>query len=165
LPLTIGIDRVDRHGLQACMTDDGFWRTKSLRALSADEWEALCDGCGKCCLVKLQDEDSGEIHYTDAACALLDAGRCRCTDYPNRAKRVSDCITLTPENIDRVKGWMPSTCAYRLLADGKPLPAWHYLVCGDREAVHRAGASVRGRTVPEAGIAEEDLPDHIVDWP
>ncbi len=147
------------------MTDDGFWKTKKLSAFSSAEWEALCDGCGKCCLVKLEDEDTGEIHYTDAACALLDSGQCRCTDYANRKKRVSDCVTLTPENIDVVKGWMPSSCSYRLLADGKALPEWHYLVSGDREAVHRMGQSVRGRTVPETSIDEDDLPDHIITWP
>lgn len=147
------------------MTCEDFWKSKNLLAFSPAEWEALCDGCGKCCLVKLEDEDSGEIHYTDVACALLDSGQCRCTDYPNRAKRVSDCVTLTPENIDRVKGWMPASCAYRLLAEGKQLPAWHYLVCGDRDAVHWAGESVRARTVPEPDIAEADLPGHIVTWP
>jgi len=147
------------------MTDDGFWKTKKLRAFSPAEWEALCDGCGKCCLVKLEDEDTGEIHYTDVACSLLDSGLCRCTDYANRKKRVSDCVTLTPENIDRVKDWMPSTCSYRLLAEDKPLPAWHYLVSGNREAVHRLDESVRGRTVPEASVDEDDLPDHIITWP
>lgn len=147
-----------------CMTNQAFWRTKSLQQLSGNEWEALCDGCGKCCLIKLEDVDSGRIHYTDVACALLDAGCCRCTDYQNRRKRVSDCITLTPENINEIKGWMPATCAYRLLADGEDLPAWHYLVCGDRDAVHWVGASVIQRTIPETEVAEDDLPSHIRDW-
>lgn len=132
--------------------------------MSPDEWEALCDGCAKCCLIKLEDEDTAEIHYTNVACALLDIGKCRCTDYPNRRKRVSDCLTLTPENINQVKSWMPSSCAYRMLAEGKDLPQWHYLVCGDREAVHRAQTSVRACSIPETGVAIDDLPDHIVDW-
>jgi len=133
--------------------------------MSSGEWEALCDGCGKCCLVKLEDEDTGKIHYTDVACALLDAEKCRCIDYSNRQKRVSDCVTLTPGNIDRVKQWMPSSCAYRLLADGKPLPQWHYLECGDRQAVHRSGKSVQERCVSEEGIEIDDLPKRIVRWP
>ncbi|MCK9992387.1 MAG: uncharacterized protein Dbin4_00907 [Alphaproteobacteria bacterium] len=142
-----------------------FWRNKTLNEMSGEEWEALCDGCGKCCLVKLEDEDTGKVHYTDVACALLDLGKCRCTDYSNRQKRVSDCMTLTPENIDRVKGWMPSSCAYRLLAEGKSLPRWHYLECGDRQAVHAQGKSVLGRCISETGIEIDDLPSHIAQWP
>ena len=147
------------------MDQEPFWRTKSLADMTSDEWEALCDGCAKCCLVKLEDEDSGKVHYTDAACALLDLGKCRCTDYANRQKRVADCLGLTPENIDRVKEWMPATCAYRLLADGKSLPEWHYLVCGDRQAVHHAGQSVLGRCISETGVKINDLPKRIVEWP
>ena len=147
------------------MSTGPFWRNKPLREMSPEEWEALCDGCGKCCLIKLEDEDTGKIHYTDVACVLLDLGKCRCIDYSNRQKRVSDCVTLTPENIDRVKQWMPSSCAYRLLADGKPLPQWHYLECGDRGAVHRQGKSALGRCVTETGIEIDDLPGHIVRWP
>lgn len=147
------------------MTGEAFWQRKHLRDLSRDEWEALCDGCGKCCLVKLEDEDSGEIYYTDVACALLDQGACRCTDYPNRQTRMADCVTLTPTNIDRVKQWLPTSCAYRRLAEGGDLPAWHHLVCGDRQAVHTTGNSVRGRTARETEIAESDLPARIVDWP
>ena len=147
------------------MSREPFWRNKSLHAMTAREWEALCDGCGKCCLIKLEDEDTGKIHYTDAACALLDLGLCRCTDYSNRKKRVSDCVTLTPENIGEVKKWLPSSCAYRLLSDGKPLPSWHYLECGDDQAVHREGHSVAGRCTNEAEIDIDDLPRHIVRWP
>ncbi|MEQ1888442.1 MAG: YcgN family cysteine cluster protein [Alphaproteobacteria bacterium] len=147
------------------MSPEPFWRRKTLDGMTPEEWEALCDGCGKCCLIKLEDEDTGKIHYTDVACALLDAGACRCQDYANRQKRVPDCVALTPENIGRVKQWMPSSCAYRLLSDGKPLPQWHYLECGDREAVHKAGKSVRSRCVSEIGIEIDDLPGHIVRWP
>jgi uncharacterized protein len=147
------------------MSHEPFWRIKSLAEMSPDEWEALCDGCAKCCLVKLEDEDTGRIHYTDVACALLDMGKCKCTDYSNRRERVPDCLGLTPENIDRVKQWMPSSCAYRLLANGKSLPSWHYLECGDRQAVHNLGHSVAGRCVSETGIEIDDLPEHIVFWP
>ncbi|MSP41781.1 MAG: YcgN family cysteine cluster protein [Alphaproteobacteria bacterium] len=147
------------------MPQQPFWRTKSLDEMTPDEWEALCDGCAKCCLVKLEDEDTGKVHYTDAACALLDLGKCRCTDYSNRQGRVPDCLGLTPENIHRVKYWMPSTCAYRLLADGKSLPRWHYLECGDRQAVHTSGHSVLGRCVTETGIETDDLLGRIVEWP
>jgi len=147
------------------VTSEPYWRRKTLDQMTLQEWESLCDGCGKCCLVKLEDEDTGKIHYTDVACALLDTGACRCTDYGNRQQRIPDCVTLTPENINRVKNWMPSSCAYRLLADGKPLPDWHHLECGDTQAVHHARKSVRGRCVTETGIEIDDLPARIVRWP
>lgn len=140
-----------------------FWRRKPLAAMSKDEWEALCDGCAKCCLVKLQDEDTDEVVYTDVACRLLDLGACRCTRYAERKRLVPDCVVLTPDNLARLS-WMPSTCAYRLLYEGKDLPAWHPLVSGDPESVHAAGVSVRGRTVGEADVSEDDLEDHAVDW-
>ena len=139
-----------------------FWRYKTLAELNSAEWEALCDGCGKCCLHKLQDADTGEVYYTEVACRLLDAGTCRCRDYAHRTRRVSDCIALGPD-LAAALSWLPSTCAYRLLAEGKDLPAWHPLVCGDGEAVHAAGVSVRGRVVAEESAGE--LEDHIVTWP
>jgi len=142
-----------------------FWRTKSLGEMRRAEWESLCDGCGKCCLVKLQDADTDQVDYTDVACRLLDIARCRCTDYPNRHRRVPDCVRLDPGRLDEIIAWMPSTCAYRVLAEGKDLPDWHPLVSGDPDSVHRAGASVRGRVVGEAGLSDEDLVAHIVDWP
>ncbi len=112
------------------MTGDiPFWKTKTLTEMSRDEWESLCDGCGRCCLNKLEDEDTGKFLYTRAACKLLDVKTCRCTDYPNRAARVPDCVTLTPENVGEL-GWLPQTCAYRLLDEGKSLPWWHPLVSG-----------------------------------
>jgi uncharacterized protein len=141
-----------------------FWRTKSLAEMTREEWESLCDGCGKCCLIKLQDEDGDEVDYTDVACRLLDLGACRCTRYAERKELVPECVVLTPGKLDRLP-WMPSTCAYRLLHEGKDLPWWHPLVSGDPEDVHRAGISVRGRVVPEARVAEEDLEDRIVEWP
>lgn len=142
---------------------DGFWRGRALDDLSREEWEALCDGCGKCCLIKLEDEDTGAVHYTDVACRLFDPDTCRCGSYALRRQLVKGCVQLTPETIDEDKDWMPATCAYRLLAEGEPLPRWHYLVCGDREAVHRAGASMRGQTVPEYEVPEDEWEDRIIE--
>ena len=134
-----------------------FWE-KPLSALDRAEWEALCDGCGKCCLHKVEDEDSGEIHPTNVACRLLDRHSGRCTNYRGRKAYVPDCIRLTSSGVGAL-AWLPSTCAYRLRSEGKALPDWHYLVCGDREAVHRAGMSIRGWTVSEdqAGNLEHHL--------
>ena len=140
-----------------------FWQRKSLQEMTDGEWESLCDGCGKCCLVKLEDEDTGAIEVTRVACRLLDLGTCRCGDYAHRKKRVPDCVKLTPGNVGQI-AWMPSTCAYRLLVEGKDLPDWHPLVSGDPESVHRAGISLKGCVVSERDVADEDLPRHIVDW-
>ena len=139
---------------------DPFWKTKSLDDMSREEWESLCDGCGRCCLNKLEDEDTGHFLYTRAACKLLDLKTCRCTDYPNRAKRVPDCVTLTPEVIDGL-GWLPETCAYRLLDEGNPLPWWHPLVSGTQETVTEAGISIAGMAYSEEGIRVDDLIDHL----
>lgn len=136
-----------------------FWQ-KPLGELDRGQWEALCDGCGKCCLHKLEDDDTGELFATNVACKLLDRRSGRCSHYKGRRRLVPDCIRLTPGNLDGFD-WLPSTCAYRLRAAGKPLPEWHYLVCGDTEAVHRAGQSVRGWTVSEVDAGE--LEDHVVD--
>lgn len=146
------------------MSAEPFWRHKHLSEMTQAEWESLCDGCGKCCLLKLQDEDSDGVDYTDVACRLLDSETCRCKDYPNRRIRVHDCVILTADNLAELD-WMPTTCAYRLLRDGRDLPDWHPLVTGDPQSVHRAGISVRGRTVPETEVRDRDLEDHIVDWP
>lgn len=139
-----------------------FWREKSLQQMSIEEWESLCDGCGRCCLEKLEDMQTGVISYTDVACALLDQDTCGCSNYPNRFRFMPDCVPLNPKNVNELK-WMPSTCAYRMLAEGKDLAPWHPLVSGDPNSVIAAGISVKGRCVPhhEAG----DLEDHIVDWP
>jgi uncharacterized protein len=136
---------------------DRFWELP-LEALSRGEWEALCDGCGKCCLHKAEDEDTGEFYHSNVACRLLDIPSARCCDYPNRKKLVPDCLKLTPRLAASV-AWLPETCAYRLRADGAPLPDWHYLVSGDREAVHREGHSVRGQAISEdlAGPIEQHL--------
>lgn len=144
------------------MTGGPFWRRKRLDEMSRDEWESLCDGCGRCCLHKLEDEDSGEVAYTNIACRLLDLGTCRCTDYAGRVAKVPDCLLLTPALVAN-SDWLPSSCAYRLINEGKDLAWWHPLVSGDPETVHRAGISVRGRIVAEDRAGDPE--DHIVDWP
>jgi uncharacterized cysteine cluster protein YcgN (CxxCxxCC family) len=136
-----------------------FWE-KPLSALDRGEWEALCDGCGKCCLHKLEDGNTGEIHATNVACKLLDRHSGRCTNYRGRKAHVPDCVRLTSSKVGAL-AWLPSTCAYRLRSEGRPLPDWHYLVCGDREAVHRAGMSTRGWTVGEGEAG--DLEHHLVE--
>ncbi len=142
-----------------------FWEHKRLEEMTVSEWESLCDGCGLCCLVRFDDEDSGQVIPTRVHCRLFDAELCRCTDYEHRKEKVPDCVKLTPGNIDDLP-WMPPSCAYRRLWEGKDLPHWHPLVTGDPESVHRAGVSVRGQTVSEEslemiedafGFAAEDL--------
>lgn len=140
-----------------------FWVQKSLAEMTTEEWEALCDGCGKCCLHKFEDEDTREIYYTNVACLLLDNFQCRCTDYPHRRERVPGCLQLTPQRAAEFK-WLPATCAYRLLAESKPLFSWHPLVSGDGQSVHTAGISVRGKAVPELEIDMQELEDYVVDW-
>lgn len=146
------------------MSNDPFWKTKPLHELSPTEWESLCDGCARCCLIKLEDEEDGSIHYTNVVCDLLDIEKCRCTKYSERSVHVPECVVVTPEIIERLQ-WMPSTCAYRLLWEGKPLPDWHPLVSGDPDSVHLAGISVRGRVFRQCEIKENDLQDFVVDWP
>jgi uncharacterized cysteine cluster protein YcgN (CxxCxxCC family) len=135
-----------------------FWETKPLEELSDHQWEALCDGCGQCCMVKLEDIDTGERIDTRLACRLLDIGACRCTDYTNRHSRVPDCVQLTPQNA-RHLDWLPDTCAYRLRAQGKPLYWWHPLVSGDPETVHQAGVSVRDMAMSETKADGRDYED------
>lgn len=144
--------------------DAPFWKTKTLEEMNPHEWESLCDGCGKCCLSKLEDEDTGEIYWTSVACRLFDAGACRCSDYANRLAKVPDCVGLTPENV-RTISWLPGTCAYRLVAEGHDLYWWHRLVSGSAETVHEAGISIRGRVrASETDLAEpEDYFDYVLD--
>lgn len=142
--------------------DEPFWKVKPLERMSLEEWESLCDGCGKCCLHKIEYEDTREVEYTEVACGLLDMVACRCTDYANRIVRVPDCVKLTPGTLTTIE-WLPPTCAYRLISEGKDLFDWHPLISGDPESVHRAGVSVRGRCVAERDAG--DLQDHVVEWP
>lgn len=146
---------------------DPFWRTTALEDMSKAQWESLCDGCGKCCMAKLIDEDTDEIHYTTVACRLFDANSCRCTDYDNRKAKVDDCVQLTPQNVREIP-WLPLTCAYRLIAEGRDLEPWHPLISGDPSSVISSGMSVFGRvTIMEDEIAhEQDYLDHVtVDLP
>ncbi|OCC22433.1 hypothetical protein MB02_16860 [Croceicoccus estronivorus] len=138
-----------------------FW-TLPLAELSRSEWEALCDGCGQCCLHKLEDADTGEILHTNVACKLLDTATAQCKDYRHRKTYVPDCLRLTARNVGQ-QHWLPKTCAYRLRAEGRPLPDWHYLVSGSRETVHEAGVSVVGRVISETEAGP--LEHHMVDWP
>lgn len=144
--------------------EEPFWKTTPLEEMTATQWESLCDGCGKCCLSKLEDEDTGDIYWTSVGCRLFDGATCRCTDYANRLERVPDCVGLTPENVRTIR-WLPSTCAYRLVAEGHDLYWWHHLVSGSRETVHEAGVSVRGRlTASEQDLAEpEDYFEHVLE--
>ena len=151
-----------KHNEEAEREEKKLWKTTALGGMNAAEWESLCDGCGKCCLLKLEDADSGEIDFTDVACKLLDCGSCRFGDYKRRKKLVPNCVGLTPGNVEQT-AWMPSTCAYRLLAEGRDLAWWHPLVSGDPETVHQAGISVRGRVISEDRAG--DLEAHIVTWP
>jgi uncharacterized cysteine cluster protein YcgN (CxxCxxCC family) len=139
-----------------------FWRTKKLNEMSAEEWESLCDGCGRCCLHKLRDEDTGEIEFTNVACRLLDIKTARCRDYANRRRKVPDCVQLTPALLAEID-WLPPSCAYRRLQEGKDLPPWHPLRSGRADSVAEAGASVAGRCIPEreAGALEH----HLTAWP
>jgi uncharacterized cysteine cluster protein YcgN (CxxCxxCC family) len=141
-----------------------FWKTKTLPEMTREEWESLCDGCGRCCLNKLEDEDTGRFLYTRAACKLLDLESCRCTDYANRHARVPDCVALTPENVGSL-GWLPATCAYRLLEEGKNLQWWHPLVSGRTDTVTEAGIAVTGEAYSEEGITVDELVDHLWQLP
>ena len=152
-------------GKRSSKAESRFWKLKPLEALDKTEWESLCDGCGRCCLVKLEDEETGVIYFTDVTCKLFEADTCRCADYSQRRRKVRDCIKLTPETA-RSLSWLPPTCAYRLVGEGRDLKWWHPLVSGSAETVHEAGISVRGRDlVSETGMKLEDYPDHIVSWP
>lgn len=153
-------DPINRDGLRP-----RFWERFPLGKLSPSEWEALCDGCGKCCLNKLEDEETQEVAFTRIGCRLLDDETCRCAQYDIRKQIVPECVVLTPKTLPEIAYWMPTTCAYRLLQEGKPLYDWHPLISGDPETVHEAGVSVRGWTVPEFEIPEEEWEDYIIEEP
>lgn len=140
-----------------------FWKNYSLAEMNQAEWEALCDGCGLCCLVKLEDDETNEVAYTKVACKLLDCKTARCSDYPNRLQQVPDCIQLTPEKLQSIH-WLPSSCAYRRINEGKPLPTWHYLNTGSRNSVIEARKSAAGRCISEVEVDEDEIEDYIVRW-
>lgn len=150
-------DPITRTGLRPI-----FWE-RPLTTLTPGEWEALCDGCGKCCLNKLEDEDTGQVLFTRVACRLLDGESCHCGQYAIRRQFVPECVVLTPKTLPKIAYWLPQTCAYKLLYEGKPLYDWHPLISGDPESVHDVGQSVRGWTVPEFEVAEEDWEDYAIE--
>ncbi len=140
-----------------------FWEEKPLAELSREEWESLCDGCARCCLIKLEDEDDGTLYTTSIACQYLDMESCSCSRYSERTVLVPECLQVTPENADKLD-WMPQSCAYRLLAEGRALPEWHPLVSGDKESVHNAGISVRNFAILESDVeSEEQWPEYIIE--
>jgi uncharacterized cysteine cluster protein YcgN (CxxCxxCC family) len=142
-----------------------FWRRKAMSEMTRAEWESLCDGCGRCCLIKLIEEDTNDTLFTDLSCKLFNSETCRCRDYSHRQVKVKDCVRLTPRNVRRLK-WLPPTCGYRLVAEGKDLAWWHPLVSGDPETVHQAGISARGRVAgSEEGVPHDKLEEYIVSWP
>jgi len=153
-------DPIDRAGLAP-----RFWAHKPLDRMSEREWEALCDGCGKCCMNKLEDDETGEVAFTRVACRLFDDATCRCGQYEIRRQFVPECISLTPKSIADHAYWLPKTCAYKLLWEGRDLHDWHPLISGTAETVHAAGVSMQGRTVPEFEIDEDDWEDHVIEEP
>ena len=140
-----------------------FWERKTLAEMTDTEWESLCDGCGRCCLHKLEDEDTGKVFYTDVACRLLDLEQCRCKHYAQRLDHVPDCVVLSRDNLDALS-WMPVTCAYRRLAEGRGLADWHPLVSGNAQSVQRARISVRGRVISETAVDTDDIEHRIIRW-
>lgn len=151
-------DAIDRNGVR-----HRFWENIPMTKMTNKEWEALCDGCGKCCLNKLEDEDTGEVALTRVACRLLDDASCLCAHYENRHQFVPDCIVLKPETIESHMYWLPQTCGYRLIYEGNPLHDWHPLISGTAQSVHDAGISVQGGTVSEFDTPFEDWEDHIIE--
>jgi uncharacterized protein len=145
------------------MTAEPFWKTKKLTEMTTKEWESLCDGCGKCCLMKYEDDETNELHFTSIACKLLDDATCRCSDYKNRMEKVDICVKLTPKVVATVD-WLPDSCAYRLVHEGKDLYDWHHLKSGNPELVHKHGFSARDRTVSEEVVPEEDVMEYVIDW-
>lgn len=150
-------DPIGRKGLRP-----NFWKRFPLAELPLDEWEALCDGCGRCCMLKLEDEETGRIAYTNIACRLFDDATCRCGNYPLRQQLVRTCVKVQPDNLDEILEWMPLTCAYRMINDGRPLEDWHPLISGDPTSVDEVGISMRGKTVAEFDVEEDEWLDHTI---
>jgi len=140
---------------------NNFWKSKTLKQMTNDEWESLCDGCGKCCLHKLEDIDTGEISVSNVSCMYLDLKTCRCKDYKYRQKNVKDCIKLTPETINKIN-WLPNTCSYKLVLNNDDLPDWHHLISGDKNTIHERGMSVKNYSINEKDI--KDVNEYILDW-
>ena len=140
-----------------------FWQHKSMAEMSQMEWESLCDGCGRCCLHKLEDEETDELHFTRVACRYLDENSCRCREYPQRKMLVPDCLVLNPSELD-VFSWLPNTCAYRLLSEGQPLPNWHPLVSHSAHSVYEAGISVQGKVLSEDHVHPDGMEEHVIQW-
>ncbi|WP_394694183.1 YcgN family cysteine cluster protein [Hyphobacterium sp.] len=145
------------------MSNPPFWKVKSLKEMTPEEWESLCDGCGKCCLVQLEDEEGDRV-LTSLSCKLYDGASGKCRDYGNRSVRVPDCVRLTPDNVGQL-AWMPKTCAYRLIHEGRDLPDWHPLVTGDPQSTFKANMSVRGQVTSEMRVDDADYEDFIREWP
>ncbi len=145
------------------MAEQAFWMRKQLHEMNREEWESLCDGCAKCCLHKLEDEDSGDVYYTKVVCRYLDEQHCSCTEYQDRNRLVPECVWLQPEDVAEFH-WLPVTCAYRLIAEGQPLPEWHPLISGSADSVHQAGVSVRGRVLSDEFVHPDGMEEHIVHW-
>ena len=140
-----------------------FWQEKTLEQMTDAEWESLCDGCARCCMIKLQDADTDEVHYTSLVCDLLDMDNCQCSAYPRRHTLVENCVELTPKLASEFH-WLPKTCAYRSVAEGRPLEWWHPLVSGSKDTVHQAGISVQGKVIAQAEVDEEDHQDMVIRW-
>ena len=140
-----------------------FWETKTLENMSDEEWESLCDGCGRCCLQKLQDEDTDEVYLTRVSCRLLDTASCRCKDYTNRLNHVPDCVTIRPLTAEKIS-WLPESCAYRKLSQGQPLEKWHPLISGTPDSVKQAGISIAGRCISETEVPVSEYFHHFISW-
>lgn len=143
------------------MSAQPFWETTSLKDMTRKQWESLCDGCALCCLHKLEDEDTEEVYYTDVHCRYMDTANCNCTVYLERQEKVPNCVWLTPDQASEFH-WLPDSCAYRVLAEGRKLADWHPLISGDLNSVHEAGVSIKGKGVADDQVAEEDWEDHII---